>query len=235
MPLDQPSDRTLLFPLDTMISPTEFENPTSDASSGERTQKKRKRGLGKGGAAANYCTMSVASRMAQFPNEPVEKLNHKIFRAFLRKYTTVEGCLSELGGEFPKHNCVRLQDGHHRIIAQKLRGEPVVLMFDEWTDERGVAVLGVVAQCRKLKFCIDVKFLEGKGPNNGVEHTEVASAMIAALATVSIHPDQVQFCIMDEGSVMVAAGDHILKKVWKNSMWFLRHIHIPLGRCQCMP
>ena len=203
---DQPSDRTLLFPLDTMISPTEFENPTSDASSGERTQKKRKRGLGKGGAAANYCTMSVASRMAQFPNEPfeervgslnqsvmwclgcgkpvshqtktsvkqhvdsqthqkgketlkkqkakreaaatkekevpqmrvstlrqpslshvlnihaerfevqddavftllacgipVEKLNHKIFRAFLRKYTTVEGCLSELGGEFPKH------------------------------------------------------------------------------------------------------------------------------------
>jgi hypothetical protein len=70
---DQPSDRTLLFPLDTMISPTEFENPTSDASSGERTQKKRKRGLGKGGAAANYCTMSVASRMAQFPNEPFEE------------------------------------------------------------------------------------------------------------------------------------------------------------------
>ena len=26
---------------------------------------------------------------------PVEKLNHKIFRAFLRKYTTVEGCLSK--------------------------------------------------------------------------------------------------------------------------------------------
>ena len=70
---DQPSDRTLLFLLDTMISPTEFENPTSDASSGERTQKKRKQGLGKGGAAANYCTMSVASRMAQLPNEPFEE------------------------------------------------------------------------------------------------------------------------------------------------------------------
>ena len=49
--------------------------------------------------------------------------------------------------------------------------------------------------------------------------------MIAALATVSIHPDQAQFCIMDEGSVMVAAGDHILKKVWKNSMWFLCWAH----------
>ena len=31
-----------------------------------------------------------------------------------------------LGGEFPKHNCVRLQDGHHRVIAQKLRGERVL-------------------------------------------------------------------------------------------------------------
>ena len=141
---------------------------------------------------------------------PVEKLNHKVFRAFLRKYTTIDGCLFELGGEFPKHNCVRC---HHKIIAQKLKGEPVAPMFDEWTDERGVAVLGVVARSKKLKFCIDVQFLEVKGPNNGVEHTEVASALIAALATVSIHQDQVRFCILDEGSVMVAAGDHILKKV----------------------
>ena len=33
----------------------------------------QKRGLGKGGAAAHYCTMSVASRMAQFPEEPFEE------------------------------------------------------------------------------------------------------------------------------------------------------------------
>ena len=37
------------------------------------THKKRKRALGKGGAAAHYCTMSVASRMAQFLEEPSEE------------------------------------------------------------------------------------------------------------------------------------------------------------------
>ena len=67
-----------------MILPSQFENLTSDASSDDRTQKKRKRGLGKGGAAAHYCTMSVASRMAQFPEEPFEEslgsLNQSIMR-----------------------------------------------------------------------------------------------------------------------------------------------------------
>ena len=95
---------------------------------------------------------------------PVEKLNRKVFRAFLWKYTTIDGCLAD---EFPKHNCVRLQDGHHRIMRQKLKGEPGALMFDEWADERGVAVLGVVAHSKKLKFCIDVRFLEGKVPTMG--------------------------------------------------------------------
>ena len=82
-------------------------------------------------------------------------------------------------------------------------------MFDEWTDERGVAILGVIAHSKKVKLCIDVQFLEGKGPNNGVEHTKVASAMIAGLTTVAIHLDPVGLCIIDEGSVMVAKGNHI--------------------------
>ena len=42
-------------------------------SCNSRKRKKRKRGLGKGGAAAKYCTMSVAARMAQFPDEPFEE------------------------------------------------------------------------------------------------------------------------------------------------------------------
>ena len=45
---------------------------------------------------------------------PVEKLDHPIMRAFLRKYTSVSGCLSQLGGEFPKHNCSRLQEAHQK-------------------------------------------------------------------------------------------------------------------------
>ena len=64
----------LQFPLllDTMIANTELESDGSGTNS-PGPQKKRKRGLGKGGAAAKYCTMSVAARMAQFPDEPFEE------------------------------------------------------------------------------------------------------------------------------------------------------------------
>ena len=52
----------LQFPLllDTMIANTEFESHGSGTNS-PGPEKKRKRGLGKGGAAAKYCTMCVAA------------------------------------------------------------------------------------------------------------------------------------------------------------------------------
>ena len=52
----------LQFPLllDTMIANTEFESDGSGTNS-PSPEKKRKGGLGKGGAAAKYCTMSVAA------------------------------------------------------------------------------------------------------------------------------------------------------------------------------
>ena len=64
----------LQFPLllDTMIANTEFESDGSGTNS-LGLEKKRKRGLGKGGAAAKYCTMFVAARMAEFPDEPFEE------------------------------------------------------------------------------------------------------------------------------------------------------------------
>ena len=227
----------LQFPL--LLDKTEFESDGFGTNS-PGPEKKRKRGLGKGGAAAKYCTMSVPARMAQFPDEPfeerldllnqpmmwclacgkpvahqtksfvashltrqchiagkahiakqkakkeavakqkdeevvamqrvstlrqptlghvvsyhaerfavqddlgftmlasgipVEKLDHPIMRAFLRKYTSVSGCLSQLGSEFPKHNCSRLQDAHQKVIGDKLRGQSITLVFDEWTDD----------------------------------------------------------------------------------------------------
>ena len=64
----------LQFPLllDTMIANTELESD-GFGTNFPGPEKKRKRGLGKGGAAAKYCTMSVAARMAQFPDEPFEE------------------------------------------------------------------------------------------------------------------------------------------------------------------
>ena len=64
----------LRFPLllDTMIANTEFESDGCSTNS-PGPEKKRKRGLGKGGAAAKYQTMSVAAHMAQFLDEPFEE------------------------------------------------------------------------------------------------------------------------------------------------------------------
>ena len=76
-----------------------------------------------------------------------------------------------------------------------------------------------------MKFCIDVAFLEGKGPQRGVEHKEIAGALLSSLATAQIHPDRINFVISDEGSTVVAAAKHVLQHVWRNARWFLCWSH----------
>lgn len=105
---------------------------------------------------------------------PLEKLEHPMFKAWLKKHCKVSGCVGQLGGEFPKHNVLRLVDGQLAKLRQLLKNETLTLMFDEWTDERGVAVLSLIVHLSgSLKYCIDVKFLEGFGPNCGVENQEM--------------------------------------------------------------
>ena len=69
----------------------------------------------------------------------------------------------------------------------------------------------------RLKFCIDVAFLKGKGPQRGVEHKEIAGALLSSLATTRIHPDCISFVISDKGSTVVAAAKHVLQHVWRNT------------------
>ena len=69
----------------------------------------------------------------------------------------------------------------------------------------------------RLKFCIDVAFLEGKGPQRGVEHKEITGALLSSLATTRIHPDCINFVISDKGSTVVAAAKHVLQHVWRNT------------------
>ena len=98
-------------------------------------------------------------------------------------------------------------DGHQGAIRKKTTNRNTTLLFDEWTDERGVPVLAIIAHVGgRLKFCIDVAFLEGKGPQRGVEHKEIAGALLSSLATAQIHPDRINFVISDEGSTVVAAA-----------------------------
>ena len=110
--------------------------------------------------------------------------------------------------------------------SPKTADRNTTLLFDEWTDERGVPVLAIIAHVGgRLKFCIDVAFLEGKGPQRGVEHKEIAGALLSSLATAQIHPDRINFVISDEGSTVVAAAKHVLQHVWRNARWFLCWSH----------
>ena len=54
-----------------------------------------------------------------------------------------------------------------------------------------------------------------QGPQRGVEHKEIAGALLSSLATAQIHPDRINFVISDEGSTVVAAAKHVLQHVWQ--------------------
>ena len=138
---------------------------------------------------------------------PLDKLDHPLMRAWLQKYTTIAGCLPQDSSHFPKVNGQCVLDGHQGAIRKKIADRDTTLLFDEWTDERGVPVLAIIAHVGgRLKLCIDVAFLKGKGPQRGVEHKEIAGALLSSLATAQIHPDCINFVISDEGSTVVVAA-----------------------------
>ena len=72
--------------------------------------------------------------------------------------------------DFPKVNTQRVPEGHQGVI-RKSADRDRTLLFHEWTHEDGVPVLAIIAHVGgRLKFCIDVAFLEGKGVLHAVEH-----------------------------------------------------------------
>ena len=76
---------------------------------------------------------------------PLDKLDHPLVRACSQKYTTIAGCLPQGSSNFPKVNGQCVLDGHQGVIRQKTADRNTTLRFDEWTDERGVPVLAIIA------------------------------------------------------------------------------------------
>ena len=69
---------------------------------------------------------------------PLDKLDHPLMRAWLQKYTTIAGCLPQGSSNFPKVNSQCVLDGHQGAVRNKTTKSDTTLLFDEWTDERGV-------------------------------------------------------------------------------------------------
>ena len=108
-------------------------------------------------------------------------------RAWLQKYTTIAGCLLQGNRGFPKVNGRCVLDGHQGATRKKTADCDTTLLFDEWTDECGMPVLAIIAHVGgRLKLCVDVAFLKGKGPQRGVEHKEIAGALPSSLARAQI-------------------------------------------------
>ena len=139
--------------------------------------------------------------------------------------TTIDGCLPVGSSSFSKVNGQRVLAGPKAVVRKKTADRSTALLYDEWT-ERGVPVLGIIAHVGGcLKFCVDVAFLEGKSPKRGVEHKEIAGALLSSLADAHIHPERINFVISDEGSTVVAAAKHVLQHTWRNARWFLFWSH----------
>ena len=95
------------------------------------------------------------------------------------------------------------------------------MSFDEYTDSLGQAVLNIVVSTGPKIFLIDTIYLQCQGPNDGVEHKEVASKVNESLSEAGIVPKHVQFFVCDEGSVMVAAFNNRLQEVFPAA-----HLHV---------
>ena len=142
---------------------------------------------------------------------PLEKIDHPSFRGVLRTYTTVEGCIREASNLRKKANLQPLYDTHLAAIRRRLHRPRLKyvphawLSFDERTDDFGNAIVDVILGVGRECFVIETATLECKGPNLGVEHSELVSVLVDTLGRLGISPQDIGFFITDGASVVKAA------------------------------
>ena len=59
------------------------------------------------------------------------------------KYNSHHGSVPALSSIFPKSNALWLYDGLLHTLRDIIKKDPLHLIFDEWSDERGAAMLAV--------------------------------------------------------------------------------------------
>lgn len=156
---------------------------------------------------------------------PVEKMDHPVFRKWLAKATNIHGCIPTLSGDFPRQNVQRLHNDMLDALRTKMQDQDLAILFDEWTDDAGVATIAVVVITAKCQVAIDVIFLEGCGKSAGVEHKEVAGQLANTIGRLAIDTSRISWVICDEGSVMVAAYSNVLSIIWPKSKLLLCMAH----------
>ena len=85
---------------------------------------------------------------------PQEKVDHPRWRAYQEKYNSHHGSIPRLSSTFPKNNALRLYLLH--TFRDIIQTNPLDLFLDEWSDERGAAMLGVIGHVRTQRHAFDV-------------------------------------------------------------------------------
>ena len=70
--------------------------------------------------------------------------------------------------------------------AQAVASSPAVAPNPEWTDSIGHAVINILIGCKGKIYVVASEQLDCKGPNLGVEHSELERKIVDALELLGI-------------------------------------------------
>ena len=98
-------------------------------------------------------------------------------------------------------------------------GKKVWFATDEWTDTQGHAIINVLLGCNADIFVVATLQLECKGPNLGVENSEVGAAIVDTIGKMGVQLADVIAFVTDSASVLKKAFEDHLRPLCPNAQW----------------
>ena len=136
------------------------------------------------------------------------RLDHPSLRGLFKKYTSVEGCLGK--GATHYRTSKRVGKLHIGAIRNRVKAKKVWIGTDEYTDNSGHAIIDVLLGYGRNVYVVATVELVCKGPNNGVEHSELGPAVVKVLTQMGVDRGDVYAFSSDRASVLRKAYDDIL-------------------------
>ena len=107
---------------------------------------------------------------------PPAKLQHPSIQGLLRKYTKVAPCVPEHHGVYIVAR--RVGDIHLGAVRKIACGKKLWIGTDEWTDDQGHTIIDVLLGVHGRIAVFATVQLQCKGPNLGVEHSELGTLLL---------------------------------------------------------
>ena len=160
---------------------------------------------------------------------PLHALDNPSIRGLFKKYTQVSGTVHTGSWQKKDKSVKRLIDdqlhsirsklgignNHGFSSSKKIHGPGpgrFFVSFDEWTDSSGACNVHVLVGKGPHLFMVDSAILECKGPNDGLENTELTNAIHDALTKVGLCSDDVHFFVTDNGGPVPPAVRALQKR-----------------------